>query len=473
MPTDNTGSPARGTIFGVIRGAAGGPVSVAAPRPVSGPARKFRDALARERDVASSTVVLVTGPVAESATGMVSPEDVAEITLDLAAPWCSEGKRVAVVDLFWGSGAFLNPLSGEREEGVGDLLLFGSSFGVIERKTGIPGLTLIPAGAGSPETLPALEGEGMKSFVAGLRERYEITFLCGAIPVEAKPRHSLLDWVDGWVGVVPAGAEAGEVLGASYGTVERALAPAPAPPVPRLPEIPPEVPMEKRVQAAAAPVVERRAARSPRRVNRSILAALLVIALGVPGAILVWWYRLPGGPHAGRSTPVAETVVFPKPEMSERSAPSVADEPGRGQDAGSESRDETGSGVAAAAPGAAGPASAESERANGGSAEVTAESRAVLEEEAAAVGPPASAGGVSGGFAVHVSSYQQIRRAETEAAGLEARGFVTDIVKVDLGERGTWYRVRVGSVATRDEANALARRLQDEEGYEYARVVKR
>ena len=89
----------------------------------------------------------------------------------------------------------------------------------------------------------------MKNFVAGLRERYEIAFLCGAVPVEAERRHALLEWVDGWVGVVPAGTEPGEALGASYGTIERAPQPVPVPPAPPPPETPPETPMEEWAEA--------------------------------------------------------------------------------------------------------------------------------------------------------------------------------------------------------------------------------
>ena len=76
-------------------------------------------------------------------------------------------------------------------------------------------------------------------------------------------------------------------------------------------------------------------------------------------------------------------------------------------------------------------------------------------------------------FAVHVSSYRSFGRAEADARSLEARGYETDVVEVDLGARGRWYRVTVGSLSTRDGAVELSRTLRDQEGYEYVRIVRR
>jgi cell division septation protein DedD len=80
---------------------------------------------------------------------------------------------------------------------------------------------------------------------------------------------------------------------------------------------------------------------------------------------------------------------------------------------------------------------------------------------------------VEGGYAVHVSSYKAVSRAESEASALRTKGYEVEVVTADLGDSGIWYRVCVGRVPTRAEADALAERLKDVEGFSYTRVVKR
>lgn len=65
-----------------------------------------------------------------------------------------------------------------------------------------------------------------------------------------------------------------------------------------------------------------------------------------------------------------------------------------------------------------------------------------------------------GKYTVQVSSWQTRRRAERDAQRFSAKGFNAYIQSADLPELGgTWYRVRVGSYATRNEARALAEQL--------------
>ncbi len=71
----------------------------------------------------------------------------------------------------------------------------------------------------------------------------------------------------------------------------------------------------------------------------------------------------------------------------------------------------------------------------------------------------------SGAFVVQVGSYasgelaasawQEVKSANQELLA----GLKPDIKPVDLGERGTWYRLRIGPFATRGEANDLCQKL--------------
>ncbi len=65
-------------------------------------------------------------------------------------------------------------------------------------------------------------------------------------------------------------------------------------------------------------------------------------------------------------------------------------------------------------------------------------------------------------FAVHFTSYKEVKFAERDAAQLSKRlgkpGFA---VEVDLGEKGTWYRVFVGDFKLADEAFAFRRELEE------------
>lgn len=57
-------------------------------------------------------------------------------------------------------------------------------------------------------------------------------------------------------------------------------------------------------------------------------------------------------------------------------------------------------------------------------------------------------------FAVQVYSFKDKARADAALAKLKAKGFKAYVMVSDLGARGVWYRVRVGSFAAEDEARA-------------------
>jgi DedD protein len=78
--------------------------------------------------------------------------------------------------------------------------------------------------------------------------------------------------------------------------------------------------------------------------------------------------------------------------------------------------------------------------------------------------PPAPARAApSGGFSVQVGAFREERPAQGLVRQLEAGGFKAYIARSDEGTGQRW-RVRVGPVSSRDEADRLARKLKRDEG---------
>lgn len=65
----------------------------------------------------------------------------------------------------------------------------------------------------------------------------------------------------------------------------------------------------------------------------------------------------------------------------------------------------------------------------------------------------------SGGFTVQVASYSLKSEAETLRSKLAAKGYNINIVESHQGDKGTWYRVRVGKRLDPDAAKELAGKL--------------
>jgi len=89
--------------------------------------------------------------------------------------------------------------------------------------------------------------------------------------------------------------------------------------------------------------------------------------------------------------------------------------------------------------------------------------------------PPQVVVDAEGKYTVQVSSWQTRRRAERDAERFSAKGFRAYVQSADLPELGgTWYRVRVGSYATRGEAREMAEQLAGllESGYWLDRYQK-
>lgn len=65
----------------------------------------------------------------------------------------------------------------------------------------------------------------------------------------------------------------------------------------------------------------------------------------------------------------------------------------------------------------------------------------------------------SSGFTVQVASYSLKSEAETLRSKLAAKGYNVNIVESHLGDKGTWFRVRVGKRLDPDAAKELAGKI--------------
>jgi cell division protein FtsN len=90
------------------------------------------------------------------------------------------------------------------------------------------------------------------------------------------------------------------------------------------------------------------------------------------------------------------------------------------------------------------------------------------EQETPAQPPPQVVVDADGKYTVQVSSWRTRGRAERDAQRFNAQGFNSYVQSADIPSLGgTWYRVRVGSYATRNDAREMAERLAEllESGY--------
>jgi len=68
------------------------------------------------------------------------------------------------------------------------------------------------------------------------------------------------------------------------------------------------------------------------------------------------------------------------------------------------------------------------------------------------------------GYTVQVSSVNEKYRADTLLSQLTAKGYDAYLQTVELGAKGTWYRVRVGRFAERAEADTASQRMKEDLG---------
>lgn len=77
----------------------------------------------------------------------------------------------------------------------------------------------------------------------------------------------------------------------------------------------------------------------------------------------------------------------------------------------------------------------------------------------AAPAKPTAAKSGTPGFVVQVAAYSNQKEAEATKAKLAAKGYSASIGEISLGDKGTWYRVRVGRHLDKEAASEIATRI--------------
>ena len=75
-----------------------------------------------------------------------------------------------------------------------------------------------------------------------------------------------------------------------------------------------------------------------------------------------------------------------------------------------------------------------------------------------------------GQYLIHISSFRGSEKARTEVGQLTSRGFSVFIVYLNLGAKGSWYRVYAGPIATREDARNTKKLLDDTPGVRFTRI---
>jgi cell division septation protein DedD len=123
--------------------------------------------------------------------------------------------------------------------------------------------------------------------------------------------------------------------------------------------------------------------------------------------------------------------------------------------------------VAAATPKVTPPPAAPKTQASAPPAQLGAKITTNTEHAPVAHAAPAASGGA---YVLQIGAYKS--EAEADAAwktysakhGGTLGGYTKDVKQVDLGAKGTWYRLRVGSFADKNAAAALCAKLTAEGG---------
>jgi DedD protein len=78
--------------------------------------------------------------------------------------------------------------------------------------------------------------------------------------------------------------------------------------------------------------------------------------------------------------------------------------------------------------------------------------------------PAAKTAGTAVRYTVQTGAYSERAMAEEEVRDLKRRGYAALLVATNIPQKGTWYRVRIGSFSNRQGAEKLAGDLRAKEG---------
>lgn len=88
---------------------------------------------------------------------------------------------------------------------------------------------------------------------------------------------------------------------------------------------------------------------------------------------------------------------------------------------------------------------------------------------APAASAPAKSTAVAGGYVLQIGAYKSQSDADVAWKSYRAKhsivgGYSEDVQKADLGDKGTWYRLRIGSFSDKASATALCDKLKADSG---------
>lgn len=78
--------------------------------------------------------------------------------------------------------------------------------------------------------------------------------------------------------------------------------------------------------------------------------------------------------------------------------------------------------------------------------------------------PSAKTAGAAVRYTIQTGAYAERTMAEEEVRTLKRRGYAAFLVATNIPEKGTWYRVRIGSFSNKESAERLANDLRAKEG---------
>ena len=67
-------------------------------------------------------------------------------------------------------------------------------------------------------------------------------------------------------------------------------------------------------------------------------------------------------------------------------------------------------------------------------------------------------------YTIQVGSYPEKAMADDEARNMKKKGYAAFVVATDLSDKGKWFRVRIGSFASKQSAEKLSKELKSKEG---------
>jgi cell division septation protein DedD len=351
-----------------------------------------------------------------------------------------------------------------------DFLLYGSSLGVITQESA--GVRVVSAGS-FPVTrrMPFVEtafADAARRLVAHAR----CAIFVGPAFDESGAPHPLAAETDVVAVVSPdprattadrLAAGASDVWNVEFGAAPAAVAP-PSPPIDR-PALRGSDPLPPVAEPVTASVPRAAVTREGETRDASLLPRVAIVGFGVVVvAFAVWWFTMGRG-TADEPVESAQPVTTGTPD---RVPPAV------GEPVDTLTRD----------PALLAAVTADTMTAGGDTTPVP-------------VPPPtdeADTGGRTGGtqligyadihvmadleaqwkdwYLIHISSFQESIRAREEVAFLRSREFPVFIVFLDLGAKGSWYRVYCGPFRTREEARDVKKNLDAIPQVRFTRIAR-